>query len=62
MDIAPLDLINIESFATRVISLHKYRKDLQEYLRSKMNQVAPNLATLIGEVVSCVALYLPPSF
>uniref|UniRef100_A0A8C4NF53 Nucleolar protein 56 n=1 Tax=Eptatretus burgeri TaxID=7764 RepID=A0A8C4NF53_EPTBU len=51
MDIAPLDLINIESFATRVISLYKYRKDLQEYLRSKMNQVAPNLATLIGEVV-----------
>uniref|UniRef100_UPI00358F5F39 nucleolar protein 56 n=1 Tax=Myxine glutinosa TaxID=7769 RepID=UPI00358F5F39 len=51
MDIAPLDLINIESFATRVISLFKYRKDLHEYLRSKMNQVAPNLATLIGEVV-----------
>ncbi|XP_072112939.1 nucleolar protein 56 [Mobula birostris] len=51
MDISPIDLINIESFSNRVVSLAEYRKTLQEYLRSKMNQVAPNLATLIGEVV-----------
>ncbi|XP_032806593.2 nucleolar protein 56 isoform X2 [Petromyzon marinus] len=51
MDISPIDLINIESFCTRVISLAEYRKGLQEYLRSKMSLVAPNLGTLIGEVV-----------
>lgn len=52
MDISPLDLINIESFSRRVISLSEYRKGLQEYLRSKMSQVAPSLSALIGEVVS----------
>ncbi|NWU87425.1 NOP56 protein, partial [Onychorhynchus coronatus] len=51
MDISPLDLINIESFSRRVISLSEYRRGLQEYLRSKMNQVAPSLSALIGEVV-----------
>ncbi|KAK3524257.1 hypothetical protein QTP70_025864 [Hemibagrus guttatus] len=51
MDISPIDLINIESFSSRVVSLTAYRLELQEYLRSKMSQVAPNLAALIGEVV-----------
>ncbi|XP_072293833.1 nucleolar protein 56 [Eucyclogobius newberryi] len=51
MDISPIDLINIERFSTRVVSLAAYRLELQEYLRSKMGQVAPNLAALIGEVV-----------
>ncbi|KAM9236770.1 nucleolar protein 56-like [Leptosomus discolor] len=51
MDISPLDLINIESFSSRVISLAEYRRGLQEYLRSKMSQVAPSLSALIGEVV-----------
>ncbi|XP_077947612.1 nucleolar protein 56 isoform X2 [Gasterosteus aculeatus] len=51
MDISPIDLINIERFSARVVSLASYRLELQEYLRSKMSQVAPNLAALIGEVV-----------
>ncbi|KAL3977948.1 tumor necrosis factor receptor superfamily member 6 [Sarotherodon galilaeus] len=51
MDISPIDLINIERFSSRVVSLAAYRLELQEYLRSKMSQVAPNLAALIGEVV-----------
>ncbi|KTF86438.1 hypothetical protein cypCar_00011394 [Cyprinus carpio] len=51
MDISPIDLINIESFSSRVVSLTNYRQELQAYLQSKMSQVAPNLAALIGEVV-----------
>jgi len=51
MDISPIDLINIERFAKRVIALAEYRKELQEYLRSKMNNIAPNLSALIGEQV-----------
>jgi len=51
MDISPVDLINIEMFASRVIALADYRKQLAEYLRTKMGDIAPNLATLIGEQV-----------
>lgn len=51
MDISPIDLINIERFAKRVVALAEYRKELQEYLRSKMHNIAPNLSALIGEQV-----------
>lgn len=51
MDISPIDLLNIEMFAGRVIALADYRKELAEYLRSKMAGVAPNLASLIGDQV-----------
>merc|ERR1711894_295581 len=51
MDISPIDLINIEKFASRVIALADYRKGLHEYLKDKMHNVAPNLAALIGEQV-----------
>ena len=46
-----MDLKNIETFATRVIALAEYRHKLYDYLCAKMHAVAPNLATLIGEVV-----------
>merc|ERR1711997_1097132 len=51
MDISPIDLFNIETFASRVIGLTDYRKELSAYLQSKMGLVAPNLSTLIGDVV-----------
>ncbi|XP_051173074.1 nucleolar protein 56 [Leptopilina boulardi] len=51
MDISPIDLMNIEMFAGRVVALADYRKQLAEYLRSKMSSVAPNLASLIGDQV-----------
>ena len=51
MDISPVDLINIEMFATRVVNLSEYRKRLAEYLHTKMNSVAPNLQVLIGDQV-----------
>ena len=38
-DISPVDLVNIEAFAKRVISLAEYRKSLHEYLSNKMNAV-----------------------
>jgi len=52
MDISPIDLINIEAFASRVIKLAEYRKGLLTYLQSKMNSVAPNLTSLLGETVA----------
>uniref|UniRef100_A0A182P562 Nucleolar protein 56 n=1 Tax=Anopheles epiroticus TaxID=199890 RepID=A0A182P562_9DIPT len=51
MDISVVDLLNIEMFAKRVINLSDYRKQLADYLHSKMNSVAPNLQTLIGDQV-----------
>ena len=56
MDISPIDLINIQTFASRVIGLAEYRKSLHSYLVSKMNQVAPNLSALIGEQVLTIFL------
>ena len=50
-DISPIDLINIETFAKRVISLAEYRLQLHAYLLDKMHAIAPNLSALIGETV-----------
>ncbi|KAL5750735.1 hypothetical protein ACOSP7_025338 [Xanthoceras sorbifolium] len=50
-DLSPVDLINVQMFAQRVMDLSEYRKKLYEYLVTKMNDIAPNLASLIGEVV-----------
>ncbi|XP_050223918.1 nucleolar protein 56-like isoform X2 [Mercurialis annua] len=50
-DLSPIDLINVQQFAQRVMDLAQYRKNLYDYLVTKMNDIAPNLASLIGEVV-----------
>ncbi|XP_062116004.1 nucleolar protein 56-like [Humulus lupulus] len=50
-DLSPIDLINVHQFAQRVMDLSDYRRNLYDYLVTKMNDIAPNLASLIGEVV-----------
>lgn len=50
-DLSAVDLVNVQMFAQRVMDLSEYRKKLYEYLVTKMNDIAPNLASLIGEVV-----------
>lgn len=50
-DLSPVDLINVQLFAERVMDLSEYRRNLYDYLVAKMNDIAPNLASLIGEVV-----------
>ncbi|KAK4767651.1 hypothetical protein SAY86_015401 [Trapa natans] len=50
-ELSPIDLINVQQFAQRVMDLSEYRKKLYDYLVTKMNDIAPNLAALIGEVV-----------
>ena len=51
MDISLLDLINIQRFSARLVGLTRYRRELSEYLGSKMTSVAPSLTSLIGEQV-----------
>ncbi|QDZ24641.1 nucleolar protein 56 [Chloropicon primus] len=50
-DISDFDLLNIEKFAKRTISLAEYRQTLHEYLIERMSSIAPNLAELVGELV-----------
>jgi nucleolar protein 56 len=50
-DVSPIDLVNIEAFARRVIALAEYRQSLGAYLGDKMHAVAPNLSALIGDTV-----------
>ncbi|KAL9434020.1 hypothetical protein AB3S75_028786 [Citrus x aurantiifolia] len=50
-DLSAVDLVNVQMFAQRVMDLSEYRKKLYGYLVTKMNDIAPNLASLIGEVV-----------
>merc|ERR1712129_305813 len=50
-DIVEMDMQNIDRFAGEVVALFTMRKTLHEYLKTKMDLVAPNLATLIGDTV-----------
>ena len=51
-DISEFDLDAILRLTTRAISFYEYRQEVSEYLITKMNDVAPNLSALIGEVVA----------
>jgi len=51
-DINQNDLDHVLNFANKAIKLANTRKLLQGYLSSKLKTVAPNLSTLIGDVVA----------
>ncbi|XP_047338387.1 probable nucleolar protein 5-2 [Impatiens glandulifera] len=50
-EVSELDLINIRDLCDQVLSLSEYRAQLYDYLKSRMNTVAPNLTALVGELV-----------
>lgn len=50
-EIAEIDIINIKSLAEQVLSMTEYRTQLFEYLKNRMNAIAPNLTILVGELV-----------
>uniref|UniRef100_A0A0A9EWU5 Nucleolar protein 58 n=1 Tax=Arundo donax TaxID=35708 RepID=A0A0A9EWU5_ARUDO len=50
-EISDLDLLNIRELCDQVLALSEYRAQLFEYLKSRMNTIAPNLTTLVGELV-----------
>jgi nucleolar protein 56 len=50
-EISEEDMENVIAFAEKVIKLGHFRTELHRYLLEKMSLVAPNLATLIGEMV-----------
>jgi len=51
-ELSPVDLKNVEYFCNNVTSLIKYREDLLGYLKDKMKKLAPNVSSLVGEVVA----------
>ncbi|KAL9102280.1 MAG: hypothetical protein Q9163_002549 [Psora crenata] len=50
-ELSETDMENVTTFASKVVSLAKYRKALHTYLVEKMGLVAPNLGALLGEVI-----------
>jgi len=50
-DISAEDLANISELAGEVVRLMEYRSTLAEYLANRMNSIAPNLTTMVGELV-----------
>jgi nucleolar protein 58 len=50
-EISDSDITHINSLCDQVISISTYRTQLAEYLRNRMNAIAPNLTALVGELV-----------
>merc|ERR1712217_18341 len=50
-DIVGMDMQNIDHFANEVVKLANMRKTLHTYLKAKMDLVAPNLCSLVGETI-----------
>ncbi|KAI0751276.1 Nop-domain-containing protein [Daedaleopsis nitida] len=50
-DISDTDINHINSLCDQVISISAYRAQLAEYLRNRMNAIAPNLTALVGDLV-----------
>ncbi|ORY33091.1 hypothetical protein BCR39DRAFT_521162 [Naematelia encephala] len=50
-EISDSDMAHIHSLCDQVISITEYRTQLSEYLRNRMQAIAPNLTALVGELV-----------
>jgi nucleolar protein 58 len=50
-EVSDHDMLNIKSLCDQVIQLSEYRAQLFDYLRSRMNAIAPNLTVVVGELV-----------
>eukprot|EP00158_Paraphelidium_tribonemae_P002786 Partr_v1_DN25666_c0_g1_i1_m4900 putative Nucleolar protein len=50
-EMADTDVFSVMALCQQVISLHQYRAQLYEYLKNRMQAIAPNLTALVGELV-----------
>ncbi|KAK3844190.1 MAG: hypothetical protein J3R72DRAFT_522213 [Linnemannia gamsii] len=50
-EISEEDLENIHALCDQIISITEYRTQLYEYLKNRMNAIAPNLTALVGDLV-----------
>jgi nucleolar protein 58 len=50
-EISDDDLENIVYLCDQVVAISEYRAQLYDYLRNRMTAIAPNLTTMVGELV-----------
>lgn len=50
-EISEIDLLNIKHLCMQVVEIQEYREQLWSYLKNRMVAIAPNLTTLVGELV-----------
>lgn len=50
-EISEEDIENIVDLCKQVIDIYEYREELFEYLKNRMQAIAPNLTLLVGELV-----------
>ena len=50
-EIAESDVANIAKLCEQVVDISAYRSNLSEYLRHRMQAIAPNLTCMVGELV-----------
>lgn len=50
-EISDSDIQHIHALCDQIIAISAYRAQLAEYLRNRMNAIAPNLTTLVGDLV-----------
>lgn len=51
IDITEEDETFIINLADQILELNDYRDSLSEYLKNRMNAIAPNLTLMVGELV-----------
>lgn len=51
-ELSEMDQASIQSLANKLVSHISFKKEVQGYVKEKMEAVAPNLTTLIGENVA----------
>jgi len=50
-EISEDDILNITELCNQVLEMGEYREQLYEYLKNRMQAIAPNLTALVGELV-----------
>ena len=48
-DLEEVDENTLQEFCTYTINHFQFKRDLQDYLREEMEQIAPNLTAILGE-------------
>lgn len=51
-EISDFDIQCLKELCIKTLKMFEFRKNIQEYLKGRMESVAPNLTSLIGETIA----------
>lgn len=51
-EISEFDIECLKDLCVKTLKMFEFRRDIQEYLKGRMEIVAPNLTELIGETIA----------